>query len=271
MNGKLSINLTRLTDSIAEMGRIGRRPGLRGVTRLALSEEDGEARDLLVHWMKDEGLRVSVDSIGNVFGVREGSDPGLRPVIMGSHLDTVIDAGVYDGAYGVLSALEVVRRLRDEGVETRHPIGVGCFTNEEGVRFQPDMMGSLVKTGGYPLDKVYTHKDDEGVTVREALEGIGYLGSAGVDPSAYGLVVIGTPVNGFSTSLPIQGYLTQNKGKLPAVAFYATYSLHPMGTLGGMEKLAGKKPVATEKFKSSDIKLGKIDAKVDGFVAALKK
>jgi flavodoxin len=93
----------------------------------------------------------------------------------------------------------------------------------------------------------------------------------GFDPSAYGLVVIGTPVNGFSTSLPIQGYLTQNKGKLPAVAFYATYSLHPMGTLGGMEKLAGKKPVATEKFKSSDIKLGKIDAKVDGFVAALKK
>ncbi|MFA5868402.1 MAG: M20 family metallo-hydrolase [Candidatus Bathyarchaeia archaeon] len=185
MNGKLSINLTRLTDSIAEMGRIGRRPGLRGVTRLALSEEDGEARDLLVHWMKNEGLRVSIDSIGNVFGVREGSDPGLRPVIMGSHIDTVIDAGVYDGAYGVLSALEVVRRLKEEGVETRHPIGVGCFTNEEGVRFQPDMMGSLVKTGGYPLDKVYTHKDDEGVTVREALEGIGYLGSAGVDPEAY--------------------------------------------------------------------------------------
>jgi len=92
-----------------------------------------------------------------------------------------------------------------------------------------------------------------------------------VNPSTYDLVVVGTPVNGFRASLPIQGYLTQNGGKLPKYALYATYSLHPMGTLGGMEKLVGKKPVATEKFKSADIKLGKIDAKVDAFVTLLKK
>jgi len=97
------------------------------------------------------------------------------------------------------------------------------------------------------------------------------VAQSGFDPSGYGLVVVGTPVNGFKTSLPIQGYLTQYKEKLPAVAFYATYSLYPAGTLGGMEKLAGKKPIATEKFKSRDIKLGKIDTKVDSFVASLKK
>jgi len=97
------------------------------------------------------------------------------------------------------------------------------------------------------------------------------VAQSGFNPSSYGLVVVGTPVNGFSTSLPIQGYLKENSAKLPAVAFYATYNLYPAGTFGGMEKLAGKKPVATEKFKSGDIKLGKIDAKVDAFVASLKK
>jgi len=92
-----------------------------------------------------------------------------------------------------------------------------------------------------------------------------------VDPSSYGLVVVGTPVNGFSPSIPIKGYLTQNGGKLSKYALYATYSLTPMGTLGAMEKLVGKKPIATEKFKSADIKLGKNDSKVEAFVAALKK
>ncbi|MBN2334847.1 flavodoxin family protein [Candidatus Bathyarchaeota archaeon] len=91
------------------------------------------------------------------------------------------------------------------------------------------------------------------------------------DPSAYDLVVIGTPVNGFRASTPIQGYLKENNGKLPEVATYATYSLWPAGTLGGMEKLAGKKPIASQTFKSADIKLGRIDERVEGFVAALKR
>jgi len=158
---------------------------LKGVTRLALSEEDGEARDLLVSWMENENLAVTVDPIGNIFGIREGVDPKLKPVLMGSHIDTVIDAGIYDGAYGVMGALEIIRRLNEEGVETRHPVGVAAFTNEEGVRFQPDMMGSLVKCGGYPLEKVYERRDDDGVTVREALKKIGYLGKGDVDPEAY--------------------------------------------------------------------------------------
>jgi N-carbamoyl-L-amino-acid hydrolase len=182
---EMGIDIARLEQSLAEMGRIGRKPGSKGVTRLALSEEDGRARDLLVSWMEKEGLKVSVDSIGNIFGVRIGSGSSLKPVIMGSHLDTVIDADIYDGAYGVLGALEVVRHLNEEEIETLHPIGVACFTNEEGVRFQPDMMGSIVMSRSYPLKKAYERRDENGVTVREALEGIGYLGSGCVDPEAY--------------------------------------------------------------------------------------
>ncbi len=182
---EMMIDIARIEQSLAEMGRIGRRSGFRGVTRLALSEEDGRARDLLVSWMDKEDLKVIVDSIGNIFGVRKGSNSSLKPVIMGSHLDTVIDAGIYDGSYGVLSALEVIRNLNENEIETIHPIGVACFTNEEGVRFQPDMMGSIVKSGSYPLEKAYERRDDNGVAVREALEGIGYLGSGRLDPEAY--------------------------------------------------------------------------------------
>ena len=185
MNEELRVDAVRLLSSLNELGMIGRRQGFKGVTRLALSEEDREARDLLVSWMEEEGLNVRVDPIGNIFGVRKGSNPALKPVLMGSHIDTVIDAGIYDGAYGVLSALEVIRRIDEEGIETQHPIGVAAFTNEEGVRFQPDMMGSLVKSGGYPLEKAYARKDDDGVTIKEALKGIGYLGREDVKPEAY--------------------------------------------------------------------------------------
>ena len=185
MNEELRVDALRILRSLTELGKIGRREGFKGVTRLALSEEDREARDLLVSWMEEESLNVRVDPIGNIFGVRRGSNPHLKPVIMGSHLDTVIDAGIYDGAYGVLSALEVLRRINEEGIETEHPIGVAAFTNEEGVRFQPDMMGSLVKSGGFPLEKAYARKDDDGITVREALKGIGYLGRDDLKPEAY--------------------------------------------------------------------------------------
>lgn len=185
MDEELRIDTLRLLRNLNDLGKIGRREGLKGVTRLALSEEDGKARDLLVQWMEEEDLAVTVDPIGNIFGVREGSNPALKPVLMGSHIDTVIDAGIYDGAYGVLGALEVIRRLNEEGIETRHPLGVAAFTNEEGVRFQPDMMGSLVKSGGYPIDKAYERKDDDGVTVKDALRNIGYLGKGKVDPEAY--------------------------------------------------------------------------------------
>lgn len=181
----MRINRSRLEAHLSEMGTIGKEPEGRGRTRLALSEEDKRGRDLLQSWMRELGLTVHVDPIGNFFGIREGKDNSLSPIVMGSHLDTVIEAGMYDGALGVLSALEVVQRFTEEGVETLRPVGVGCFTNEEGVRFQPDMMGSLVASNGYPLEKAYARSDDEHITVREALESIGYLGKEWFLPGAY--------------------------------------------------------------------------------------
>ncbi len=185
MVGDVAINRDRLEAHLNEMGAIGEGPEGTGRTRLALSEEDRRGRDLLRGWMRELDLTIHVDPIGNFFGIREGRDSSLSPVVMGSHLDTVIEAGMYDGAVGVLSALEVVKCLVEEGIETLHPVGVGCFTNEEGVRFQPDMMGSLVASGGYPLEKAYARADDEHITVREALESIGYLGRERFLPGAY--------------------------------------------------------------------------------------
>ncbi len=148
-----------------------------GCARLALTDEDKAGRDLVVGWMKALGLAVSVDAIGNVVGLREGREKGA-PVMTGSHIDTVRTGGRYDGNYGVLAGLEVVRALNAAGVTTRRPIAVAFFTNEEGARFQPDMMGSLVYAGGLGLDRAYAATDKEGVAVGDELRRIGYLGAA---------------------------------------------------------------------------------------------
>ena len=130
------IDSERLKQSIIKMGKIGRKTGDQGITRLALSQEDEKARDLLVHWLQEEGLEVLIDPIGNIFGIRAGIEDKL-PIVAGSHLDTVKNAGIFDGALGVISALEVVRSLNDTNYKTKRPIVVACFTNEEGARFQP--------------------------------------------------------------------------------------------------------------------------------------
>jgi N-carbamoyl-L-amino-acid hydrolase len=148
-----------------------------GCARLALSNEDKAGRDLVVGWMRALGLAVTVDAIGNVVGLREGREPGA-PVMTGSHIDTVRTGGRYDGNYGVLAGLEVVRALNEAGVTTRRPIAVAFFTNEEGARFQPDMMGSLVYAGGLGLNEAYAAWDKDGVAVGDELRRIGYLGTA---------------------------------------------------------------------------------------------
>jgi N-carbamoyl-L-amino-acid hydrolase len=148
-----------------------------GCARLALSDEDKAGRDLVVGWMKALGLSVTVDAIGNVIGLREGREKGA-PVMTGSHIDTVRTGGRYDGNYGVLAGLEVVRALNDANATTRRPIAVAFFTNEEGARFQPDMMGSLVYAGGLGLNEAYAATDKEGVAVGDELRRIGYLGAA---------------------------------------------------------------------------------------------
>lgn len=146
-----------------------------GVSRLALTDADHRGRDQLVKWMTDAGLAVSVDAIGNIFGVRAGAEEG--PVVMtGSHLDAVRNGGRYDGSYGVIAGLEVIEALNAAGVSTRRPLGVVSFTNEEGVRFAPDMMGSLVHSGGLTLADALESRCAEGASVGDELQRIGYAG-----------------------------------------------------------------------------------------------
>jgi N-carbamoyl-L-amino-acid hydrolase len=165
-----------LLDTLDELARIGAIEG-GGCARLALTDEDRAGRDLVVGWMKALGLDVRVDAIGNVIGLRAGRE-NLAPVMTGSHIDTVRTGGRYDGNYGVLAGLEVVRALNEANVTTRRPIAVAFFTNEEGARFQPDMMGSLVYAGGIGLNEAYAAADKDGVAVGDELRRIGYLGTA---------------------------------------------------------------------------------------------
>lgn len=170
------INGERLLASLQELGRIGALEG-GGVCRLALTDEDKAGRDWVVAQMRTLGMSVSVDGIGNVVGLYGGQED-VPPVMAGSHIDTVRTGGLYDGNYGVLAGLEVVRTLRDAGIRTRKPLAVAFFTNEEGSRFAPDMMGSLVFEGGLPLESALDTKGIDGTTVRENLERIGYRGLA---------------------------------------------------------------------------------------------
>jgi len=160
-------------DALAEIGAIEG----GGCARLALTDEDKAGRGLVVGWMKELGLEVRVDAIGNVIGLRAGRE-NLAPVMTGSHIDTVRTGGRYDGNYGVLAGLEVVRALNEAKVTTRRPIAVAFFTNEEGARFQPDMMGSLVYAGGIGLNEAYAAADKDGLSVGDELRRIGYLGAA---------------------------------------------------------------------------------------------
>ncbi len=170
----MRIDARRLEASMEALGRIGATPG-GGLTRLALSDEDRRGRDLLVQWMREAGLAVTVDRMGNIVGLRPGTE-ALPPVLVGSHADSVPTGGQYDGQLGVLCALEVIRAMNDAGVRTRHPVGMVIFTNEEGARFQPAMLGSGVLAGKIPLEEAYQARDRDGVRLVDALERIGYLG-----------------------------------------------------------------------------------------------
>jgi len=175
------VNRERLWRSLMELARIGATPK-GGVRRLTLTEVDREGRDLFARWAREAGLSVSVDAIGNMYARRAGSDPSAPPVAMGSHLDSQPSGGKFDGAYGVMAGLEVVRSLNDAGVATRAPLDVIAWTNEEGSRFVPTMMGSGVFAGVHTLDYALAQTDIAGVSVRDALEAIGYAGRAQPQP-----------------------------------------------------------------------------------------
>ncbi|MGF1630178.1 MAG: Zn-dependent hydrolase [Kiloniellaceae bacterium] len=172
----LSIDPDRLMDRIFRLGAVGALDG-GGVCRLALTDADRDGRDLVAGWMRELGLAVSVDRIGNVVGIRPGAVDG-PPVMTGSHIDTVATGGLYDGNLGVLAGLEVVETLNDAGVTTQHPVAVGFFTNEEGARFAPDMMGSGVHQGALSLEDCLATEGIDGSTLGEDLARIGYAGDA---------------------------------------------------------------------------------------------
>jgi len=165
-------------DDLGDVGAIVGPNGERGCARLALTDADRDGRDLVVTWMRDLGLVVEIDQIGNVFATRPGTDPDLAPVMTGSHIDTVRTGGRYDGCLGVLGGLEVVQVLNEAGIVTRRPLAVGVFTDEEGARFAPDMLGSLVYAGGLPLAQAYAAVSIDGKVLKEELARIGYLGDA---------------------------------------------------------------------------------------------
>ncbi|MFI5000666.1 MAG: Zn-dependent hydrolase [Reyranellales bacterium] len=171
----LRVDDKSLLGALEELGRIGAIEG-GGCARLALTDEDKAGRDRVVGWMTAAGLDVRIDAIGNVIGVRAGRD-NAAPIMTGSHIDTVRTGGRYDGNYGVLAGLEVVRALNEAKIVTRRPIAVAFFTNEEGARFQPDMMGSLVYSGGLGLNEAYAATDKDGHAVGDELRRIGYLGA----------------------------------------------------------------------------------------------
>ena len=176
---QLRIDPTRLMDRLNRLAEIGATAD-GSCCRLALTDEDKAGRDLVAGWMRELGLEVRVDPIGNIFGLRKGAESidACAPVMCGSHIDTVRTGGRYDGNLGVLGGLEVVQTLNDAGLTTRRPFVVGVFTDEEGARFHPDMAGSLAYVGGMPLDELYATKGIDGKVFRDELKRIGYLGDA---------------------------------------------------------------------------------------------
>jgi N-carbamoyl-L-amino-acid hydrolase len=173
----LHVNPERLWASLMAMAQIGA-TARGGCNRQALTDEDRAGRDLFVRWGREAGCEVCVDAIGNIFLRQPGRRPDLAPVLIGSHLDTQATGGRFDGVYGVLAGLEVLYSLRDAGVQALRPIEVASWTNEEGCRFAPAMLGSGVVAGTYSLEYAYGRADRQGLTVGAELERIGYRGAA---------------------------------------------------------------------------------------------
>jgi len=183
----LRIDRQRLMTHLADLASVAPIEGTEGCARLALTDEDRAGRDLVVTWMRDLDLDVSIDAIGNVVATMAGHTEG-PPVMTGSHIDTVRAAGRYDGNLGVLAGLEVVETLRTAGLTPRRPLAVAFFTDEEGARFPPDMLGSLVYVGGMALEHAHNIEAIDGPKLGAELERIGYLGPAplpGPTPHAF--------------------------------------------------------------------------------------
>jgi N-carbamoyl-L-amino-acid hydrolase len=230
----LKIDGDRLWDSLMAMARIGA-TAKGGVCRLALTELDRDGRDLFVRWCEAAGCAVTVDRLGNIFARRPGRDPARPPVLVGSHLDSQPTGGKFDGAYGVLAGLEVVRTLNDLGLETDAPVEVVCWTNEEGSRFSPPMMGSGAFAGVFTEDEIRARPDNvTGETVGAELKRIGYAGTAPVG---------GRPVGAYFEAHIEQGPILENDGKTIGVVTGAQGQHWYEVTVTGQEAHAGPTPM----------------------------
>ncbi len=175
MASLLKVNASRLNRRLEQLAQKGAQEN-GGVSRLALSDADKEGRDLFLAWLKELGLVVQVDQVGNIIGLRLGQED-LPPVMFGSHLDSVRNGGRYDGAYGVLAALEVLHTLTDHNVQTRRPLAAIAFTNEEGARYVPDMLGSLAFVGDLSVEDAWAARGFDGSQFGAELQRIGYAGT----------------------------------------------------------------------------------------------
>ncbi|WNL38628.1 Zn-dependent hydrolase [Halomonas sp. PAMB 3232] len=175
-SARLRTDSDRLWTSMMEMARLGATIK-GGVNRQALTDLDRQGRDLFIEWCRAEGCTIRVDRIGNIFARREGSDLDAKTVMAGSHLDSQPTGGKYDGVFGVLASLEVIRTLNQHDIKTRAPVEIAAWTNEEGCRFPPCMMGSGVFAGVLDFDEMMARRDADNVTASDALDAIGYRGN----------------------------------------------------------------------------------------------
>ena len=233
----ITINGERLWDSLMQMAKIGA-TAKGGVCRLALTDLDKQGRDLFVSGCEDAGCTVSVDKMGNIFARRPGQDNQLPPVVMGSHLDTQPTGGRFDGIYGVLCGLEVIRSLNDNNIQTLHPIEATVWTNEEGSRFPPAMVASGVFAGVFDLDYGLSRADLDGKTMGEELKRIGYDGLLEVGNRAF---------KAFFEAHIEQGPILENEEKTIGVVTDAQGQRWYELTLTGQEAHAGPTPMPIRK------------------------
>jgi N-carbamoyl-L-amino-acid hydrolase len=205
---------------------------------LALSKLDGEARDLFIRWCKEAGCGIAIDGIGNIFAQRAGQNNTLPPIITGSHIDTQPSGGKFDGNYGVMSGLEVIRTLNDHKIRTQAPIEVAVWTNEEGSRFTPVMMGSGVFVGAFPLESTLQRADLEGVTVGQALAQIGYAGAEKIG---------GRPVGAYFEAHIEQGPILEDTHKVIGVVVGALGLRWYDVVVTGQDAHAGPTPMRLRK------------------------
>jgi N-carbamoyl-L-amino-acid hydrolase len=233
----LRIDGDRLWASLMELAAIGATPK-GGVCRLTLTDLDKQGRDLVTGWAREAGMTVTIDQIGNGFMRRPGRNPELPPVMTGSHIDTQPTGGKFDGNYGVLAGIEVVRTLNDHGIQTEAPIEVAFWTNEEGSRFVPVMMGSGVFAKAFTLEHAYAAQDTAGLTVKGELERIGYIGTEA--PGAH-------PIGSYFETHIEQGPVLEDHDKTIGVVTGVLGIRWYDCTVTGMEAHAGPTPMALRK------------------------